>query len=122
MALVDMTEGSLCDVLGSDGIVFVDCWANWKQDYRSFTKVFESLARKYPQHTFAKLDAQREPRVVADLGLAVVPCLLVFKDGVILVNHSGDLDRERLEDIVRQVESLDMEIVRSALNQERHPT
>jgi thioredoxin 1 len=71
------------------------------------------VAARHPQHKFTKLDTISESDLAASLGVVHVPTLMLYREGVLLFNQSGNFDEERLEDIVSQAEALDMEAVRA---------
>ena len=74
---------------------------------------------RYPQHKFAKLDPLAEDELVSTLGIAHVPTLLLYQDGILLFNQASNFDEPRLEDIIAQSEALDMDMVRTEIERER---
>jgi thioredoxin 1 len=118
MATLDVTENSFADVVTGGGIVLVDCWASWCGKCRTFAPVFEQIAGRFPKHTFAKLDTQKEKSLVKDLEIEHIPTLLLYRDGLLLFKQPGYYEEEELEDIVRQAESLNMDEVRASIERE----
>lgn len=115
MAIIELNESNFEGVVTGGGIVVVDCWAAWCGACKNFAPVFEKAAGRYPKHTFGNLDTQKEKSLVADLGIEDIPSLLLYRDGLLLFKQSGYYEEDKLDDIVRQAESLDMEEVRAAI-------
>jgi len=66
-----------------------------------------------------KLDTEEEKEIVSDLGVEHIPTLLLFRDGILLFKQPGYLEEEKLEDVVRQAEALDMDEVRADMAAEQ---
>jgi thioredoxin 1 len=118
MAMVTLSEQNFDKTVESPGIVMVDCWATWCGACKDFGPVYERVATRYADHTFGKLDTEAEKTIVSKLGIEHIPSLLLFRDGILLFQQPGYFDEEQMEEIVRQAESLDMELVRSEMAKE----
>ena len=117
--IVKLSQDNYRAILGQDGIVLVDCWASSCGACKILGPIYAKVAERYPQHTFAKLDTLAEDELVSTLGIAHVPTLLLYQDGILLFNQAGNFDEPRLEDIIAQAESLDMDMVRAEIERER---
>ena len=73
--------------------------------------MFERVAHDNADVTFARIDAESEPDLLAALQVASVPALLVFRDGVLLLSRSGVLPQATLHGLVNKVRGLDMQQV-----------
>jgi thioredoxin len=118
MALLTLTAHNFDQTVASAGIVMVDCWATWCGACKDFGPVYEKAAARHVEHTFGKLDTQAEKNVVSKLGIEHIPSLLLYRDGILLFQQPGYFDEEQMEDILRQAESIDMEVVRSEMSRE----
>jgi thioredoxin 1 len=105
--IVELNDDNFEATIGS-GIVLLSCWAAWCRVCWAFRPVLEQAARRHPDHTFARLDTQREAWIVESLGIEHVPALVVFRDGLMLFNQAGTFDEEGLDGIVAQAASLAM--------------
>ena len=117
--IVNLSQDNYRSILGQDGIVLVDCWASSCGACKVLGPIYAKVAERYPQHTFAKLDTLAEDELVSTLGIAHVPTLLLYQDGILLFNQAGNFDEPRLEDIIAQAEALDMDMVRAEIERER---
>jgi thioredoxin 1 len=118
MAVESLSEEKFDETSGRHGMVLVDCWAKWCGACNEFAPVFERIAKKFPHHTFAKLNTETEKKVVREMNIKHIPTLMLFRDGILLLQRPGYLDEAGLIDVIEQAESLDMEEVRRALQAE----
>lgn len=93
----------------------IDCWASWCNACKDFKPVFENIAEKFKNHTFAMLDTMVEKDLVSLLKIEHIPTLLLFRDGILLFKQPGYFSEDKLYDIIMQAESLDMDLVRADL-------
>lgn len=113
--VVELTEKELDREISRDGILIIDCWAEWCGACREFAPVFERIAQKYTEHRFRKLNIQLEKKALEVLGVEHIPTLILFKDGIMLFKQAGYYSEEKMVDIVGQAESVDMDEVRAHL-------
>jgi len=100
-------------------VTLIDCWASWCGACASFEPIYQRIAKRHPEHTFSKLDAQDEKKLVKELGIEHIPSLLVYREGILLFRQPGYYSEEELENIVQQAESLDMNEVRAHIAAEQ---
>jgi thioredoxin 1 len=113
VAMLQLNKDNFEQTVSGEGIVLVDCWAAWCGGCKTFSPVFDKVAARHPDHVFAKLDTQSSPELVSTVGVQHIPSLLVYRDGIMLLNQPGNFEEDSLEDIVRQAESIDMDAVRA---------
>jgi thioredoxin 1 len=83
MATVAVTDESFAtDVLGADGPVLVDFWAEWcgpcKMIGPSLEEISEELAGKV---TIAKINIDDNPDAPGKYGVRGIPTMILFKNG-----------------------------------------
>lgn len=119
MLILNLSEDNFDAVTAKEGIVMIDFWAEWCGACQSFNPIYEKVAKKYSQHTFTKLDTVAEKQLVSNLGVEHIPTLMLYRDGILLFQQPGYYEEEKLEDIIQQAESLDMDEVRAHIAGEK---
>lgn len=110
-----ITDENLDHILSERGVVIIDCWAPWCRTCKDFGPVFDEAAKRYPNHTFAKLNTGEQEDLTRRLAVAYVPTLIVFRDGIMVFREPGYLDQSGLDDVIAQAEALDMEVVKKTV-------
>lgn len=119
MATIDLTRDNFEPTVKSSGIVLVDCWAEWCGPCRMFAPVFEKSSEKHPDMVFGKMDTEQEQELAMALQIRSIPTLMIFRDGILLFRQPGALPEAVLEDLITQVQALDMEEVRTKVEEAR---
>jgi thioredoxin 1 len=112
VATVTMTTDNHDETV-SDGIVFIDFWAEWCGPCKRFAPVFEQTAEQHTDITFAKVDTEDQLELSARYGVTSIPTLVIYRDGIPVFSQPGALPGAVLEDLVTQVRELDMDQVRA---------
>lgn len=119
MSTVALTQDSIDDVIGADGITLVDWWASWCGPCRQFAPVFEAASEKHPDVVFGKIDTEDQQQLAAAAQITSIPTLMAFRDGVLVYSQPGALPAAGLEQIIQAVRELDMdEVKRKVAEQE----
>lgn len=112
MALLNVTKDNIKDTVENNQLVILDFWAEWCGPCKRFTPIFESVAQKYPDVVFGKIDTDAEQEISATFDIKSIPTLAVIKEGEIIFMQPGALNEEIFEQIVKKAIEVDMEEVR----------
>ncbi|MET0931633.1 MAG: thioredoxin [Aeromicrobium sp.] len=115
MSTVTLTQDSIDDVIGADGITLVDWWASWCGPCRQFAPVFEAASEKHQDVVFGKIDTEDQQQLAAAAQITSIPTLMAFRDGVLVFSQPGALPATGLEQIIQAVRDLDMDDVKRQL-------
>ncbi len=77
--------------------LLVDVWAPWCGPCRVMGPMFEAAAAELEPHVrLVKVNADEQPRVAADYGVAGIPALLLFRGGRLVASNAGVLDTRHI--------------------------
>ena len=119
MSTVDLTLEDFEKTVLSEGITFVDFWADWCGPCKSFAPIFEQASEDNPEMIFAKVDTEAEQQLSQMAGISSIPTLMIFRDGILLFNQPGALPAPALEELIGKVQELDMDEVRAEIAKEQ---
>ena len=97
MTTADMTE----EALRAKGTILVDFWAPWCGPCRMVGPVLEALSDEYAgKLTIGKLNVDENTDTAVALGVASIPTMILFKDGVEAERVVGAMPKPALQQFI----------------------
>lgn len=119
MAYITLTEENFNETVENNDIVILDFWAEWCGPCKAFGPVFEKIAEKHTDIAFGKINTEEQQGLAGHFQIRSIPTLMILKEKVVVFNQAGALPEEALEDIIKQVKELDMDMVRAEMAKEQ---
>lgn len=89
--------------LSTDKPVVLKFYASWCKPCQEFKPKVIEVAEEYSHVTFASINVDEEPDLVAKFGIKTVPQLVAMKNNKVVAKKSGSLPKEALKDWVSQI-------------------
>lgn len=115
MPLIALTEENFEKIIAENEIVIIDFWAQWCGPCKQYGPIFERVSENNPGITFAKVNTDEQQGVAAQFQIRSIPTTVIMKDQIIVFQQEGVLFQEKLAEIVKKAQALDMEKVRSKI-------
>jgi thioredoxin 1 len=99
MGTKTVTDQSFADdVLGADGPVLVDFWAEWCGPCRMIAPALEEISNELGDKlTVAKLNIDENPETPGRYGVRGIPTMLLFKGGQPVAQKVGAAPRSQIQ-------------------------
>ena len=85
-----------------DGLVLVDFFATWCGPCKMLSPVIEQVEREKPELKVVKVDVDEAPYIAAQYGIQAIPTLFLLKDGKVIEQRMGYMNKNQLVDFVNK--------------------
>jgi thioredoxin 1 len=99
MAVAEINDANF-DTEVSQGIVLVDCWAEWCGPCRMVAPVLDELSTEMNDISIRKLNVDENQSTAQKLGIQSIPTLLLYKDGKLVDKMIGALPKPQIKKFI----------------------
>lgn len=117
MSILTLTKENFDKTVAENELIVVDFWADWCIPCRNFAPIFATVAEKYPDIIFGKINTEEESQLATDFNIRSIPTLMVIRQKIMIFFESGVLPMSALDDLIQQAKGLDMEQVKKQLGE-----
>ncbi len=119
MATVELTDTNFNETIEKNDIIIIDFWAPWCGPCKSFGPVYEKVSNEYPEIVFGKVNTEEQQALAGHFQIRSIPTTVILKENIAVFQQAGVIPEEGLKDIIKQVEELDMDMVRKELEKQQ---
>lgn len=102
MFVKELTDSNYQDFTKSS-LVLVDVKAEWCGPCKQLSPIIDQISTDFQGRVFVgKLDADKNPDTISELGVRSIPTLLLYKDGEIVERKTGMITKQKLSDLIEQ--------------------
>lgn len=102
----ELNQHSFDTYFESAKILLIDFWAPWCEPCKDFDRVFSSVAAKYPNLAFCKINVDQEVELAKDFQIRSVPTLVIAHKQIVIFHQAGLLPENAMVDLIEQAVSL----------------
>jgi len=119
MATIDLSEANFSETIENNNIVIIDFWAPWCGPCKQFGPIYEKTSEQYSDIVFGKVNTEDEQALAGQFQIRSIPTTIIIKENIAVFQQPGAMPEEGLKDVIRQVQELDMEMVRKEVEKQQ---
>ena len=101
-----VTQKNFDAIIKKHSIVLIDFWADWCAPCRSFSKVVEQVAPRYPEIIFGSIDIEIEKELAEEFAVKSVPAIMILRNQTVIYAEPGSLSVGNLIELLEQTKQL----------------
>jgi thioredoxin 1 len=102
MVVTELTDNNYKEFTKND-MALVDVHALWCGPCKQLSPIIDQISNDFQGRVLVgKLDADKNPDTISDLGVRSIPTLLLYKDGEIVERKTGMITKQKLSDLIEQ--------------------
>jgi len=117
--MLELTKENYDKTVDGSEIVVIDCWQQFCAPCAQFAPIFEKTSEKYPEITFAKLNAQVETSISDHFFIQTTPTTVIMKDKTVVFKKPGVFSEAQLVETIEKIKAMDMDVFRAEKEAEK---
>lgn len=85
-----------------EGLVLIDFFATWCGPCKLLSPVIEQVERQHQDLKVVKVDVDEAPFIAAKYGIQAIPTLFLLKDGQVINQGMGYMNKNQLENFINK--------------------
>ena len=119
MATTEITADNFNEIVEKNDIVIIDFWAEWCGPCKAFAPIYEKVSGEYPNIVFGKVDTEAQQELAGYFQIRSIPTTMILKEAIAVFSQAGVMPEDAFKDVIRQVEELDMDMVRAEIEKQQ---
>jgi len=119
MATVELNEANFNETIENNSIVIIDFWAPWCGPCKQFGPIYEKTSEQYPDIVFGKVNTEDQQAIAGSFQIRSIPTTIILKENIAVFQQPGVMPEEGLKDVIKQVQELDMDMVRKEVEKQQ---
>ncbi len=119
MATVALSEANFNETIENNSIVIIDFWAPWCGPCKQFGPIYEKVSEEYSDIVFGKVNTEEEQALAGHFQIRSIPTTIILKENIAVFQQPGVMPEEGLKDVIKQVQELDMDMVRKEVEKQQ---
>ena len=113
--IVNVTKESWEEILTKNELALFYFWAEWAEPCRTFSPIFTNGSERHPDVVFAKIDIEKEFEITTCYQIQSLPTVIAFRQEIMLLQHTGGLQDEQIDELIEKMKAVNMNDVRRKL-------
>ncbi len=102
MSVIELNDSNFKgEVESTEGTVVVDFYADWCGPCKMMAPIFEEASNEVNDVKFVKINVDKSQETAMKYGVMSIPTLVVVKDGKVVSQAAGVVDKEALIKMVK---------------------